>query len=59
MSALVDDDALTTFVAYGEDPGELAADLRRRAAGVDRIALHAGGEVAPESWSDIVGALRS
>ena len=59
MSALVDDEALGTFVAYGEDPDELAADLRRRTAGVDRIALHSGAETAPESWSDIVRALRS
>ena len=32
MSALVDDEQLGIFVAYAEDAGELAADLRRRTA---------------------------
>ena len=59
MSALVDDDTLRTFAAYAESPEELAADLRRRTDGVDRVALHSGAEAAPESWSDIVRALRS
>jgi hypothetical protein len=59
MSALVDDDVLRTFVAYAESPGELAADLRRRTDGVDRVALHSGTAAAPESWSDIVRALRT
>jgi probable F420-dependent oxidoreductase len=59
MSALVDDDVLRTFVAYAESPGELAADLRRRTDGVDRVALHSGAAAAPESWSDIVRAFRT
>jgi hypothetical protein len=59
MSALVDDDVLTTFVAYGESPEDVARELRQRGADADRIALHAGADVAPETWSDIVRVLRS
>ncbi len=40
MSARVDDDALTTFVAYGESPRRRSRrELRGRGAGADRIAL--------------------
>jgi probable F420-dependent oxidoreductase len=59
MSALVDDDVLTTFVAYGESPEDVARELRHRGADADRIALHAGADVAPATWSDIVRVLRS
>ncbi len=59
MSALVDDDVLATFVAYGETPDAIAREVLCRGDGADRIALHAGGDVSPDAWSDIVRALRS
>lgn len=58
MAALVDDDTLRLFVAYGETPGALAQDIRARTAGADRVALHAGEAVSPPMWAGVVAALK-
>lgn len=58
MPGLVSDEVLATFVAYGETPAALADDLRRRAAGVDRVALHTTPDSTPEDWREVLAMLR-
>ena len=57
MPELIDDDTLRLFVAYGETPQALAADVRARSTGVDRVALHAGEAVGPQTWAGVVREL--
>ena len=57
MGRLIDDDMLHTIAACGS-PGEIAAHIRDRVAGVsDRICVYQPGPIAVESLAEIVDAL--
>jgi hypothetical protein len=57
MGRLIDDDILHTIAACGS-PGEIAAHIRDRVAGVsDRICVYQPGPIAVESLAAIVDAL--
>jgi len=59
MGRLIDDDMLHTIAACGT-PGEIAAHIRDRVAGVsDRICVYQPGPIAVESLAKIVDALNS
>jgi hypothetical protein len=57
MGRLIDDDMLRTIAACGS-PGEIAAHIRDRVAGVsDRICIYQPGPIVVESLAKIVDAL--
>lgn len=56
MPGEIDDEQLAAFTAYGETPQALAAEVARRGAGAQRIALNAGEGADLELWAGVAAA---